>query len=178
MQWRSSTSNFNRCAKRMPWFKPEKMYCMENVLPKTRVLLFKRNPPSGTFLKVEPPIGNTAYREGCSGDSGSGQFVSNDVEYSPQNFARFKFVQVAIFTNTGARSFEYGGETYEVPCGTYSYDKEESKRLNEEKGYKPWRIREYYFTTSMSHKTIDPKALRWIKIRAGICKDDDSCTIS
>ena len=185
MKWRSSTSNFNRCSKRLPWFNPDTMYCMENVLPDTKIMALKKKKPSGIHLddylekKIAPPLGNTAYREGCSGDSGSGQFISNGVEYKPENMDRLKLVQVAIYSNTGATSFEHRGKTYDVPCGTYSYDMKKSKRSNEEKNPGlPWKIREYYDTVSMSCKTTDPKALRWIKMKARICKDDESCTIS
>ena len=187
MKWRSSTSNFNRCSKRFSWFKPEKMYCMENVLPDTKIMALRKKKPSGIHLddylekKIAPPLGNTAYREGCGGDSGSGQFISNDVEYKPGNMDRLKLVQVAIFSNGGDTSFEHGGESYYLPCGTYSYNMKESKRLNEEKNSGlplPWQIRDYYHTVSISHKTTGSEALRWIKIKAGICKDVESCTIS
>ena len=50
MKWRSSTSNFNRCSKRLPWFKADKMYCMENVLPDTKILALRKKKPSGIYL--------------------------------------------------------------------------------------------------------------------------------
>ena len=153
-------------------------------LPDTHTMVFKKRGSSGIHLnayyhnKVEPPTENKAYRMSCGGDSGSGQFISNDVEYRPENLARFKYLQIAVDTTSTTNQFVHGGKTYNLPCGSFSYNMKESKRLNEEGKYIPWIKRAYYWYAGISHKTTKPNVLLWIKINAGICEDEESCTIS
>ena len=167
------------------------MYCMENDLPQTNTITFKKKGHSEIHLdsyyyrKVDPPKGNGVYQDGCSGDSGSGQFIKNNVEYTPENLLRFKYVQVAVYSRTVSDDFNYGGRNYKMPCGSYSYDMHESKKVNEKREAnekvsvkKPWSKRIYFQSQSISMRITSPKILRWIKIQAGICKDEESCIIS
>ena len=184
MIWRADVSSFNHCKKQIDWFNSETMYCMKYELPDTHTMVFKKRGISGVDLnkyyhrKVDPPKGHIAYRMGCGGDSGSGQFISNDVDYRPENLLRFKYFQVAVYTMDSINTFTHGGKMYRMPCGTFSYNMRESKRLNDEGNYIPWIKRAYYRNAGISHKTTKRNVLLWIKIKAGICKDEESCIIS
>ena len=192
MSWTIRTFSYNRCVKQIPWFKTEAMYCMENDLPQTNTITFKKKGHSEIHLdkyyyrKVDPPKGNDVYREACSGDSGSGQFIKNNVEYTPENFDRFKYIQVAVYSWNSANILKHGGKKYDLPCGSYTYNMNESKKENE-KGknepfamgkHKPWSMRVYSQSQSISMRITSPKILRWIKMQIGICKDGESCIIS
>ena len=171
MKWKI-TPNHNQCAKVVSGFNPNKLYCEENELPSTKIMIFKKKGKDGIHLddylekKIAAPIENKSYRVACSGDSGSGQFISNKVDYKQQNLDRFKFVQVAIHTEGGRSEFKHGGEEFTVPCGTYSYDMEKSKEYN--RGRKKWKYREYYSTAVMAHKSTVASTLQWIKNTAKI----------
>ena len=168
------------------------MYCMENDLPQTNTITFKKKGHSEIHLdsyyyrKVDPPKGNDMYREACSGDSGSGQFIQNNVEYTPENLSRFKYVQVAVFSRTVGDEFDNGGKIYYMPCGSYFYNMKESKKENEKdknkpfslNQNKPWSKRVYSQSEDVSMKITSPKILRWIKTQAGICENEESCNIS
>merc|ERR1712136_94343 len=171
IKWKVFAPN-NECTRVVTWWKPDKLYCMENELPSTKIMVFKKKGKNGIHLddyhekEKAGPIDNVSYRETCSGDSGSGQFISNKVDYKQQNLDRFKFVQVAIATEGWHSKFKHGGKEISVPCGTYSYDMEKSKISNT--GRKKWRYREYYYTLSMAHQTTEVSNLEWIKNTAGI----------
>ena len=167
------------------------MYCMENDLPQTNTITFKKKGhweihlDSYYYRKVDPPKGNGVYQDGCSGDSGSGQFIKNNVEYTPENLLRFKYVQVAVFSRTVGEEFSNGGKIYYMPCGSYFYNMKESKEANEKREVnekvsvkKPWSKRVYSQSEDVSMRITSPKILRWIKMKAGICKDEESCIIS
>ena len=172
IKWKVFSPNNNECAHSVTWFKPDKLYCMENELPSTKIMVFKKKGKNGIHLddyhekEVKAPLDITSYREVCSGDSGSGQFISNKIDYKQQNLEHFKFVQVGIATEVWRNKFKHGGKEISVPCGTYSYDMEKSKIQNT--GFKKWKYREYYFTLSMAHKTTEISNLKWIKNTAGI----------
>ena len=174
MKWKKMSPNDNLCADEVPWYNPKKLYCEENELPNTKIMIFKKKGKDGIHLdnyldkKIAAPIENKSYREACSGDSGSGQFISNKVDYKPQNLDQFKFVQVAVETEAWRSKFKHGGKTINVPCGTFSYDMEKSKEENAKWGRKKWRYREYYYTLSMAHQTTEVSNLEWIKNTAGI----------
>ena len=172
MKWKKFSPNDNQCANEASWFNPNKLYCMENELPSTKIMIFKKKGKDGIHLddyldkKIAAPIENKSYREACSGDSGSGQFISNKVDYKPQNLDLFKYVQVAVETEAWRSKFKHGGKTINVPCGTFSYDMEASKIANT--GRQTWKYREYFSTATMAHKSTVTSTLKWIKNTAGI----------
>ena len=115
MKWKITPNHKkSQCAKKVSGFNPDKLYCEENELPSTKIMTFKKKGKDGIHLddyldkKIKAPILNRSYREACPGDSGSGQFVSNKVDYKQENLDRFKFVQVAIATEGWHRKFKYG----------------------------------------------------------------------
>ena len=173
MKWKITPNHKkNQCDKVVSGFNPNKHYCEENELPSTKIMIFKKKGKDGIHLddyldkKIAAPRENRSYRKACSGDSGSGQFVSNKVDYKQENLDRFKFIQVAIHTGSVLSEFKHGGKEFEVPCGTYSYDMEKSKEYN--RGRKNWKYREYYTSASISHKSTVVSALQWIKNTAKI----------
>ena len=101
----------------------------------------------------DPPIWAQSYIEACSGDSGSGQFITNGHEIQPQNFDKLKCILTSVYTSNYADTFLYAGKTHGVPCGTYSYDAVESKLGR----------RVYYKTLGISQSTTHSDTLLWIK---------------
>ena len=138
------------------------MFCMEHMLPSTKILTLKSNGCKGVCLddyKDEdepPPIWAQQYIEACKGDSGSGQFITNGHEIKPENFNKLRAVLTSVYTQNYADAFVHAGKTYGVPCGTYSYDAAESKQSK----------RVYFKTLGVSQSITYSKTLNWIKKKA------------
>ena len=195
IRWKTSTLEFNQCSRKVSWFKRDRMYCMDIQLPATKTLRFQSN-GCVTYLDEyeekdeQPPKGIESYKDGCKGDSGSGQFISN--ERSGMG-AKFRYVQIAVYTTgTGDQFVDNKGNAHTVPCGSYSYNAVESRRLNVPKvqvkcpkgpnllcpGTKK---RAYLRSFSMSESTTYADTLHWIKSRTNLSPKDsnnDACTIS
>ena len=140
------------------------MYCMEHAPPSTKTITFKSGGCKGVCwddYKEEdraPPIWAQSYIEGCKGDSGSGQFITNGYEIKPEHFDKLRGVLTSVYTTNYADAFIHSGKTYGVPCGTYSYDAVESK---------PGK-RVYFKTLGISQSTTYSNTLNWIKKTANL----------
>ena len=161
MRWKQSTSaDNNQCTKKLPWFKKDRMYCMDYIRPTAKTITFKSYGCAFVdFQEYEekdetPPMWSQSYVDGCRGDSGSGQFITNGYELNHKHFDKLKCILTSVATTMDKDKFSYGGKTYHVPCGTFSYDAKASKREG---------TRKYFRTAGVSQSTTFPNTLAWIK---------------
>ena len=98
-----------------------------------------------------------SYMQGCKGDSGSGQFISNNVnEYMnlPKDNGNLRYVLAAIDSkSTFPAEKDLNGKILEYPCGTFTYD----PKLKTHKG-----------TGGISISTTYHEILNWIKRKSNI----------
>ena len=115
------------------------MICMKSILPKTKVLTFYRNVKRNDLRKFLPflrrydmsPIFSKedamgeidGFRNGCSGDSGSGQVFNINAPENPLMPPRF--VLAAIYDGETSNRFEFKNQDYyNMPCGSYMINKQ------------------------------------------------------
>ena len=166
MRWKLATSaDGNQCKKKLPWFKKDRMYCMDYIRPTAKTITFKSYGCMGVALQEyeekdeTPPVWSQSYVDGCLGDSGSGQFITNGYEINPKHFDKLKCILTSVATTMHKDKFSYGGKKYDVPCGTFSYDAKASKRGS----IFNFKKRKYFRTTGVSQSTTFPNTLAWIK---------------
>ena len=139
----------------------EFMYCMKTNLPKTKFLTFnwKRSESLiaakggvgcidwDSYLPqyvTKPPQSDytASYESGCSGDSGSGQFVRIPNENT--------YVLVAIFRQLYGKKFTVhrngNKKKHRYPCGSFT-----------------WREGRYRYKSALSESTTWRKNLNWIE---------------
>ena len=153
-------------------FLEEYRYCMKSKLPDTEIVIFNKNNDyildwanmgdNYQPYKENAPKEIVTYHSACSGDSGSGQFVANDIDplKIKESLDELRYVLVAIFSGKFQKTFMHNGELYNFPCGSYTWDNGE-----------------YKYSSAESESTTWPENLRWIKKKANICKGS-SCNIS
>ena len=106
-----------------------------------------------------------SYQDGCKGDSGSGQFVTNGLDLRTDDYSLddLKYVLVAIYVGKiGIESFrrqKASRESHKFPCGTYT-----------------WYNGKYIQASATSESTTWKENLNWIKKKIIQCKKP-SCTI-
>ena len=173
IRWKvlASGAQSNRCTRKIDWFKTDRMYCMEIELPVTKIVTLKPGVCMDylddkdriyTEKDESPPVWAGQYRTGCGGDSGSGQFVTNGYKIKPENFHNLRCILTSVYTTSHSDLFTHQGEWYNVPCGTYSYNADESKKS----GYQD---RVYFQAREVSQSTTYPDTLEWIKQKAKLC---------
>ena len=109
------------------------------------------------FFSEEQPRNVYGYRQACSGESGAGFFIGNGA--SEESIA-FKYILASIHTTAARQEFEDdNGETHEVPCGSYTWNRKKKR---------------YLHYTQYSQSLAAAKIHDWVKARASLCK---SCTI-
>ena len=150
-------------------------YCMKSTLPDTEILIFNKNKDDALDwanmrdnyegYKENAPKEIITYQSACSGDSGSGQFVTNNInpDKLKDSLDELRYVLVAIyfggFGNSVKRNVKDVKE-YKFPCGSYT-----------------WVNGKYEHNNPTSESTTWSENLLWIKKKANICKDS-SCKIS
>ena len=139
-------------------FYPKYMYCMKSKLPKTSTISFNPKDMKNYRPKYEKaPKGMVSFMQYCKGDSGSGQFISNNVnKYMnlPKDTGNLRYLLAGIFIKGFVDKFEdENGQTHLVPCGTYAYDEKTMKYLE---------------STEVSMITTNQKILNWIKGKSNI----------
>ena len=179
MRWKVLALESNKCTKNIDWFMADRMYCMENQLPVTKTVTLKpgvcmtyRDERDRIYIEKDeyPPVWADQYMTSCKGDSGAGQFVTNGYEIKPENFDSLKCILTSVSTSSHSDHFiDELGKKRNVPCGTYSYNAEESKKLG-------FQERIYFQTRQVSQSTTYPDTLKWIKKKAKLCAG--SCTVS
>ena len=179
MRWTINPELQQHCSRKFLGygFDPDYKYCMKNQLPAADVVTLHSDGKSDIDWdnyqvgKEDPPTTISSYSAGCSGDSGSGQFISNGFE--PENEEKFRFILSAIFTKKVGNTFKDDkGEEYKVPCGSYTFNNEASYIGN----------RNYLQSYAISESITTPvSTLAWIKETAEICKvtkEGEKCIIS
>ena len=147
------------------------MYCMEYQLPITKTITFEpdicvdyvdERDMVYTANNENPPVWAHSYMKACAGDSGSGQFITNGYEIKPEHFDNLRCVLTAVHTSRSSDKFQDDlGEKRSVPCGTYSYNAEESKKSGFQKKI-------YIESQDVSQRTTNSDTLNWIKTKANI----------
>ena len=135
------------------------MLCEKNILPKTEIVTYTNDwHPLGEpdwnnpiFGKENPPSEITSYMDQCSGDSGSGNFISNDEEEDRFNIMNFKFILAAITTEAVYDYIDVNGVFKELPCGSNTIDEYDDKTV---------------VTGGVSISITWPKIFNWIKEKA------------
>ena len=137
------------------------MLCEKNILPKTEIVTYTNDwHPLGEpdwnnpiFGKENPPSEITSYMDQCGGDSGSGNFITNDEEEDRNNIMNFKFVLAAITSETVYDYIDINGVFQKVPCGSNTIDLTIDGL-------------DTVFTGGVSTCITWPKIFKWIKERA------------
>ena len=115
-------------------------------------------------VRKEAPKGLQLYEAACSGDSGAGQFVTNGINplEVDENLDELRYVLVAIYVGRINGDFQSKGNTYEFPCGSYT-----------------WYDGEYTQESGGSESTTWKENFDWIKRKITICETGvTGCTIS
>ena len=135
------------------------MLCEKNILPKTEIVTYTNDwHPLGEpdwnnpiFGKENPPSEITSYMDQCGGDSGSGNFITNDEEEDRNNIMNFKFVLAATTTETVYDYIDMNGDFKKLPCGSNTIDEYDDKTV---------------VTGGVSISITWPKIFNWIKEKA------------
>ena len=127
---------------------------MKSELPTTNTITVNPNNMANYLsVKLDAPTWINSYIAACSGDSGSGQFISNNKKL-PEDVIDFRYILVALFTSGVEDKFrDKNGKLHEVPCGSYTYHRKTKKYLD---------------TNGISESTTWPKNLNWIKQKSNI----------
>ena len=139
-------------------FDPQHMYCMKSILPRTRTINFKPDDMKNYRTELEPvPEWITSYMQNCEGDSGSGQFISNNVNdymHPSKDIGKLRYLLAGIGA-TAQRDFfiDNNGIKHTVPCGSLAYDQKTKKYLE---------------SLDVSISTTNQKILNWIKKKSNI----------
>ena len=149
-------------------------YCMKSKLPDTESIVFNsKNKKTLDWadlknnyrvVRKEAPKGLQLYEAACSGDSGAGQFVTNGINplEVDENLDELRYVLVAIYVGRINGDFQSKGNTYEFPCGSYT-----------------WYDGEYTQESGESESTTWKENFDWIKRKITICETGRTgCTIS
>ena len=155
-------------------FLEEYRYCMKSKLPDTEIVIFNKNNDykldwanmgdNYQPYKENAPKEIVTYQSACSGDSGSGQFVANDIDplKIKESLDELRYVLVAIYVGRINGDFQSKGNTYEFPCGSYT-----------------WYDGEYTQESGGSESTTWKENFDWIKRKITNCETGvTGCTIS
>ena len=105
------------------------------------------------YVKLDPPKWIDTYTQNCKGDSGSGQFISNNKQL-PEDVMEFRYILVAIHESSTKDLFkDKNGKLHNVPCGAYTYSRKTKKYLK---------------SIGVSISTTWAKHLNWIKQKSNI----------
>ena len=133
------------------------MICMKSDLPKTKIVTFIKQPGAEpTWNRPVFGVENAveyadSYRMICRGDSGSGQFITNEDVYESSTSDGSRMILAAIVSRNDYKNdpfIDEHGNSHEIPCGTNYYDKKREKYLQ---------------NRAVSHSITWPKIHRWIK---------------
>ena len=135
-------------------FYPEYQYCMKSELPTTNTITVNpNNLENYLYVKLDPPKWIDTYTQNCKGDSGSGQFISNNKQL-PEDVMEFRYILVAIHESSTKDLFkDKNGKLHNVPCGAYTYSRKTKKYLK---------------SIGVSISTTWAKHLNWIKQKSNI----------